>query len=156
MTYLVSYDSGDGLVNESEWTLTVAETDIVKGSEHCIHAVTMIEPYPERKFKAKLVGNATAKVGTIEMWYCQEDLRALYSESMLIDAPLVNTLVTKMIYSGYEQYPGRPYSLGDNWTYEVFCDPDTFLQSDWTDSYRAVVVVDDEIVEVGDKEYECC
>lgn len=155
MTYLVSYDSGDGLVNESEWTLTVADTNVVKGSNHCIHAVTVIEPYPERKANAKLVGTATVNVGTIELWYCQEDLRVLHGESMLVNAPLVNTMVTKTTYSGYDGYTGQPYSLGDSWTYEVFCDPDTFLQADWTDSYRAEVVADDEIVKAGDTEYEC-
>lgn len=155
MTYLVIYDSGDGLVNESEWTLTVAETNVVKGSQPCIHAVTVIEPYPERKFNATIVGTATAKIGTIELWYCQDDLRILYGENMLVNAPLVNTLVTQAAYTGYDGYPGRPYSLGDSWTYEVFCDPDTILQSEWTDSYHVEVVADDEVVKVGDTEYEC-
>ena len=155
MTYLVSYDSGDGLVNESEWILTVAETNMPKGTSHCIHAVTVIEPYPERKFHAKIIGTATAKVGTIELWYCQDDLRILYGENMLVNAPFVNTMVTQAAYSGYDGYPGQPFSLGDCWTYEVFCDPDTILQSEWTDSYRAEVVADDEIVKVGNTEYEC-
>ena len=155
MTYLVSYDSGDGLVNDSEWTLMVAETDVTKGSESCIHMVTVIDPYPKRKVNAKIVGSAIAKVGSIELWYSQDDLRVLYAESMLVDAPLVNTLVTKATYSGYENYPGRQYSLGDSWTYEVFCDPDSFLQPEWTDYYHAEVVADDEIVKVGNTEYEC-
>lgn len=155
MTYLVNYDSGDGLVNDSEWTLIVAETDVTKGSESCIHIVIVIDPYPERKVNAIIVGSAIAKVGTFELWYSQDDLRVMYGEGMLVDAPIVNTLVTKSTYSGYENYPGRPYSLGDSWTYEVFCDPDTFLLSEWTDSYHAEVVADDEIVKVGDTEYEC-
>lgn len=155
MTYLVSYDSGDGLVNDSEWTLIVAETGVTKGSEFCIHIVTVIDPYPERKVNAIIVGSAKAKVGTIELWYSQDDLRILYGQNMLVNAPIVNTLVTRATYSGYDGYPGRPYSLGDSWTYEVFCDPDTFLQADWTDSYHAEVVADDEIVKVGDTEYEC-
>ena len=155
MTYLVSYDSGDGLVNESLWTLTVADTNSIKGADYCIHAVTVIEPYPERKFNAKIVGTATVNVGTIELWYCQEDLRILYGENMLINAPLVNTMVTKATYRGYNGYSGQPYSLGDSWTYEVYCDPDTSLQADWTDSYHAEVVADDEIVEIGNQEYEC-
>lgn len=155
ITYLVSYDSGDGLVNDSEWTLAIAGAGVAKCPEPCIHAVTMIDPYPERKVNAEIVGSARARVASMELWYSEDDLSVLYAESMLVNAPIVNTMVTRATYSGYETFPGRPYSLGDSWAYEVFCDPDTYLQAEWTDSYHAEVVADDDIVIVGDKEYEC-
>jgi hypothetical protein len=155
MTYLIRYDSGDGLVNSCECTLKVAETGATIGSEPCIHTVTVIEPYPQRQFNAIILGTAKARVGTVETWRSEHDLRVIHSEGMLVDAPLVNTLMTRSTYSGYDGYTGWPYSVGDSWTYEVHSDPDTFLQAPWTDSHRAEVVADDVCVSIGDAEYEC-
>jgi hypothetical protein len=155
MTYVVSYDSGDGVANDCEFMLKAELIDITESSERCLHTVAVIDPYPERKFNAAILGTAKAKIGTSETWRSEDDLRVLRSQGMLVDAPLVNTMVTSAAYSGYDGYPGWPYNLGDSWTYEVFCDPDTFLQAEWTASLHAEVVADDVVVSVGDVEYEC-
>lgn len=52
MTYQVSYDSGDGLVNESTYTLKVVETDVAIGSDAGFYTVTEMDPLPERKVNA--------------------------------------------------------------------------------------------------------
>ncbi|KPL14840.1 MAG: hypothetical protein AMJ93_17195, partial [Anaerolineae bacterium SM23_84] len=50
ITYLVSYDSGDGdVVGNSTFTLKVAETDVLVGNDTCFYTVTVMDPYPVRK-----------------------------------------------------------------------------------------------------------
>jgi len=155
ITYLVSYDSGDGVVNESTFTLKVAETDVAIGSDTCFYIVTVMDPLPERKVNARLVGTTTVTLATEEIWRSQEDFRILRQEAMQINLPLVNTAITVSTYSGYDGYPGWPYSLGNSWTYEVFRDPDTPLQPNYTDTYQAEVVADDAVVVAAGVNYEC-
>ena len=156
MTYLVSYDSGDGdVVNESTFTLKVAETDVLVGNDTCFYTVTVMDPYPVRKVHAIIVGTTKVTLATEEIWRSQEDLRVIQQEAMQINLPLVGTAITDQTFSGYEGYPGWPYSLGDSWTYEVFSDPDTPLQPNWTDTYQAEVVADDAVVVAAGVEYEC-
>ena len=155
MTYLVSYDSGDGLVNESTYTLKVAEIDVAIGSDACFYTVTEMDPLPERKVNAIVVGSTKVTLAADEIWRSQEDLRILREDMMQVNLPIVNTSITEKTFSAYNDHPDWPYSLGDSWTYEVFCDPDTYLQPDWTDTYRAEVVADDEVVVAADVEYRC-
>jgi hypothetical protein len=155
MTYLVSYDSGDGLVNESVFTLKVAESGLAEDSVTTYRTVTEYDPLPKRKVNAIIVGSTTLTLGEDEIWRDEDDLRILHKETMQVDLPIVNTAQSQLTYSGYEGHPGWPYSLGDTWTYAVLFEPDIALQPDWTDSYRAEVVADDEIIYVGDVEFEC-
>ena len=155
MTYLVSYDSGEGLVNESTYTLKVAEIDVAIGSDTCFYTVTVMDPLPERKVNAIIVGSTKVTLATEETWRSQEDFRILRQEAMQINLPIVNTAITVSTYSGYDGYPGWPYSLGDSWTYEVFRDSDTSLQPSWTDTFHAEVVADDAVVVAADVNYEC-
>ena len=155
MSYLVSYDSGDGMTNESKFTLKVAEPNMLRGNETCSHTITVIDPYPKRKVNAIIFGSIDITRAANEIWYSEDDRREVYRESMYIDLPLVNTVVHRVTYSGYEGYTGWPYHLGDRWTYDVFNDPDTNLQSDWTDSFSAEVVADNEIINLNGIEYEC-
>jgi hypothetical protein len=155
MTYLVTYDSGEGLVNESTFTLKVAETDVVIDSYSCFYTVTEMDPLPERKANAIIVGSTKVTLAADEIWRSQEDLRVVLKEAMQINLPLVNTAITTRPYSGYEGYPGWPYSEGDSWTYNVYNDPDTSLQPKWNDTYSAEVVADDTVVVVDGVEYEC-
>ena len=89
------------------------------------------------------------------MWRSQSDLRLVHKKVMQINLPVVNTAITEITYSGYDNYPGWPYHLNDSWTYEVFYETDTFLQPDRTDTFRADVVGDDAIVELGGAQYQC-
>jgi len=155
MTYLVSYDSGEGVVNESTFTLKVAETDVLIDSEPCFYTVTEIDPYPKRKVHAIIVGTTNVTLADEKIWRSQEDLRVLRQEAMQINLPIVNTAITDQTFSEYDGYPGWPYSLGDSWTHEVYNDPDTALQSNWTETYHAEVVADDVVVVAADVEYEC-
>ncbi len=155
ITYLVSYDSDEGIVNESTFTLKVAETDVAIGNATCFYTVTVMDPYPVRKVHAILVGSTKVTLAADEIWRSQEDLRVLRQEAMQINLPIVNTAITDQTFSGYDGYPGWPYSLGDSWTYEVYCDPDTALQPYWTDIYQAEVVADDAVVVAAGVEYEC-
>jgi hypothetical protein len=155
LTYRVNYDSGEGLVNESEYVLKVAETDVIKDSYRCYHIVTVMDPLPERKVNAIIVGSTKVTLAVQEIWRSQDDLRKVSEEVMQIDLPIVNTVVTEVTYSDYIGYPGWPYTIGDSWTYMVTYEPDTFLQEKWTDLFHAEVVADDEIVHMGDVQYEC-
>ena len=161
MTYVVSYDSGDGDVEEERtWTLKVAETDVLIGNDTCFRTVTVMrltktDPLPVRKAHAILVGSTKVTLGAVEIWRSQEDLRVVREWAMQVNLPIVNTAITISTYSGYDGYPGWPYSLGDSWTYEVHFATDTPLQPDWTDTYRAEVVADDAVVVAADVEYEC-
>jgi hypothetical protein len=77
MTYLVTYDSGEGLVNESMFTLKVAETDVVIDSYSCFYTVTEMDPLPERKANAIIVGSTKVTLAADEIWRSQEDLRVV-------------------------------------------------------------------------------
>ena len=78
------------------------------------------------------------------------------SEKLLeMGLPLVNTVVSEVTYSNYENYPGWPYHLDDSWTYEVLFSVDVSFISDWTDFYEASVVDDSVTIEIGGKAYSC-
>ncbi|MFA4835606.1 MAG: hypothetical protein WC749_06025 [Dehalococcoidia bacterium] len=155
ITYLVNYDSGDGVVNDNKQTLKVIETGVQKGSETCFHAVTVFDQYPKRKVNAVIVGSAKITLAGEEIWRSQNDLRAVSEEVMQMDLPIVNTAVTKVTYSGYQNYPGWPYHLNDSWTYEASYDTNVPLQPNWTDKFRADVVADNATVKIGNVEYRC-
>jgi hypothetical protein len=155
MTYLVSYDSGDGVVSESKHTLEVTEVGVEKGGETCFHVVTLYDPYPKRKVNARIVGSAKVTLAKEEIWRSEDDLRLVYREVMQRNLPIVNTVVTKITYSGYDGYPGWPYHLNDSWTYEESYDTDAPLQPGWTDRLRAEVVADDATVVIEGVEYQC-
>lgn len=155
MTYLVTYDSGDDVVNESTYTVMVAETDVVIDSETCLYTVTEMDPLPERKVHARIVGTTKVTLAADEIWRRQEDLHILRKQAMQVNLPIVNTAITRITYSEYENSPGWPYSMGDSWTYNVYNEPDTSLQPKWNDTYRAEVVADDAVVVAADVEYEC-
>jgi len=155
ITYLVTYDSDDGVVGECDYTLKVLETGVVKDSETCFLTAAIFEPYPKRKVNAIIVGSTLVTLAEEEIWRNCDDLRIVYKEAMQIDLPIVNTARSQITYSGYEGYPGWPYHLNDSWTYETFYDTDVPMQSDWTDSFRAEVVADDAIVMIAGVKYEC-
>ncbi len=155
MTYQVSYDSGDGLVNESTYTLKVTETDVAIGSDTGYYTVTEMDPLPERKVNAIIVGTTKVTLAADEIWRSQKDLRIIRQDAMQVNLPIVNSVTTEKTYSAYSGRPDWPFSLGDSWTYEVFYDPDTYLQPKWTDTFRAEVVADDEVVVAADVEYRC-
>ncbi|UCC60268.1 MAG: hypothetical protein JSV02_00125, partial [Dehalococcoidia bacterium] len=91
MTYLVTYDSGDGVVNESTYTLKVAETDLAIGSDTSFFTVTEMNPLPERKVHARIVGSTKVTLAADEIWRSHEDLHVLRKKAMQINLPLVNT-----------------------------------------------------------------
>jgi hypothetical protein len=155
MTYLVSYDSGDGVVNNSKYTLKVIETGVQKDSQTCFHVVTMYDPYPERKVNAIIVGSTKVTFAAEEIWRDQGDLRVVHKRVMQTNLPIVNTATTEITYSGYDNYPGWPYHLHDSWTYKVSYVTDTPLQPKWTDTFRADVVADDAAVELEGVVYRC-
>jgi hypothetical protein len=153
-TYSVSYDSGDGLSNSSTFTRKIIESGVGEDSQICFHVVTMYDPYPYRKVHS-FIGSVKVKMGGEEVWRNQADLRVVKKAQMQTDLPIVNTLDTTVTYSRYSGYPGWPYHLGDDWTYEAFYQPETSLQRPWTDTFQAKVVADNAVVEVAGKEYEC-
>ncbi|MFC1963287.1 hypothetical protein ACFLVL_01540 [Chloroflexota bacterium] len=153
--YIVNYDSGDGVVNDSEYTLKVIEAGVEKGSETCFHTAIVFESYPDRKVNAIIVGPTKITLAEEELWLSQDNLRIVHKEVMQMNLPIVNTAVTQITYSKYEEYPDWPYHLNDSWTYEIFYEPDTFMQPSWTDKFHAIVVKDDAIVKIGDAEYQC-
>jgi len=155
MTFLVSYDSGEDLINESTYTLKVAETDVIKDGKTCFHTITVMDPYPKRKVNAIIVGTTTVTLAVDESWRDQEDLRMIHQKVMQIDLPIVNTVVTQVTFSNYNGYPGWPYSLGDSWTYDVSYDPDTPFQPEWHDLFRAEVTADDVTLNLGGKDHTC-
>jgi len=128
---------------------------VLIGNDTCFYTVTVMDPYPARKVHAILVGTTKVTLASEEIWRSQEDLRCIQQEAMQINLPIVGTAITDQTYSGYDGYPGWPYSLGDSWTYEIYLDPDTPLQSNWTDTYHAEVVADDAVVVAAGVEYEC-
>jgi len=153
--YLVSYDSGDGVIDSSNYTLKVIETGVQKYSETSFHVVTVYDPYPKRKVNAIIVGSTKVMLAEEEIWRSQSDLRIVHRKVMQKNVPIVNTAVTQITYSGYDNYPGWPYHLNDSWTYKLFYETDTPLQPSWTDTFRANVIADDAIVELGGVEYQC-
>ena len=155
MIYHVTYDSGEGTINESTFTLKVVDTNIEVNSIPCFYTVTEMDPHPVRKVNAPFVGTAEITLGTDEVWRSQNDLRILEKEKMLINLVIVNTAINKHTYTDYDNYPEWPYIKGDTWTYSMNIEPDTNLQPKYTDIYRAEVVADDEVVVVGDTEYRC-
>ncbi len=152
--YSVTYDSGDGLTDNSTFTRKVIETGLRKGSHICFREVTEYDPYPRRKVSS-ILGSLTFKLGTAEIWRDQGDLRVVEKMSLETDLPFLNTLKMISTYSQYVNYPGWPYHLGDSWTYQELSKPDFALQTPWTDTFQADVVSDNAMVQVGDKQYQC-
>ena len=153
-TYSVTYQSGDGLTDDTTLTWKVIDNGLKEASQTCFYEVTVYDPYPSRRVNT-LVGSITPKLGTEEVWRNQADLRMVKKIALETDVPIVNTVKITMTYSKYTNYPGWPYHLGDNWTYEVHYEPDSSLQGYWTDTFQAHVVSDNASVQVGDKQYEC-
>jgi hypothetical protein len=154
-TYLVGYDSGDGVVNSSVFTVKVIETGVLKDSQTTFHAVTVYDPYPKRKVNAIIVGSTKVTLSGEEIWRSENDLRLIHRKLMQKDLPIVNTAYTQLTYWDYKNYPGWPYHLNDSWTYKVLYDTDTPLQPKWTNTFRADVVADNAIVEVHGVDYQC-
>ena len=154
-TYVVGYDSGDGVVNSSMFTLKIIATGLQKDSVTSFHVVTVFDPYPKRKVNAIIVGSTKVTIGTEEIWRSQSDFRIVHRKVMETDLPMVNTAITEMPYTEYENYPGWPYHLNNSWTYKIFHHTDVLLQPDWTDTFRADVVSDDAIIEIGGVAYHC-
>jgi hypothetical protein len=152
--YFVTYDSGDGLTDNSTFTRKVIETGVKEESQICFHEVTVYDPYPRRRVSS-ILGSMTFKLGTEELWRNQGDLRKVQTISMETDVPVLNTVKITSTYSDYVNYPGWPYHLGDNWTYQMLNKPDFALQSPWTDTFQADVVSDNALVQVGDTQYQC-
>jgi hypothetical protein len=153
-TYSVTYQSGDGLNDNTKLTWKVIENGLREDSQICFHEVTVYDPYPYRRVNTFL-GSITPRLGTEEIWRNQADLRVVKKISLETDVPLVNTVRITITYSKYTDYPGWPYHLGDSWTYQVLYKPDSSLQKPWTDSFQADVVSDNASVQVGDSKYEC-
>jgi hypothetical protein len=154
-TYAVGYDSGDGLINSGTFTLKIVGTEEEKDSVTCFHVVTVSDPSPKRKVNAIIVGSAKVTIAAEEVWRSQSDFRIVHRKVMETDLPMVNTAITEMPYAEYENYPGWPYHLNDTWTYKTFHSTDVPLQKDWTDTFRADVVSDNAIIEIGGLEYHC-
>ncbi len=155
MSFRVSYDNGNGVVDQSQRTLLVTQTNILKDSKMCYEIATIYSPYPKRKVNAPVVGSTNITLAKDEMWRSRQDFRMIYEEVMQTHLPIVNTAVVKISYSEYQNYPGWPYHLNDSWTYQETFNPDVPFQSSWVDQFRAVVVADDAVVEVGGIEYQC-
>ena len=152
--YSVTYDSGDGLTDNSTFTRKVIETGVKEESQICFHEVTVYDPYPRRRVSS-ILGSMTFKLGTEEVWRDQGDLRVVEKMSLETDLPVLNTLKMISTYSQYVDYPGWPYHLGDSWTYQELATPDSPLQKAWTNTWQADVVSDNAMVQVGDKQYQC-
>jgi hypothetical protein len=152
--YSVTYESGDGLSDNSTFTRKVIETGVKEDSQICFHEVTVYDPCPYRRVRS-ILGSMTPRLGTEEVWRNQGDLRVVKVMSMETDVPLLNTVQITSTYSQYVNYPGWPYHLGDSWTYEELNTPDTALQKAWTNTFQADVVSDNAMVQVGDKQYQC-
>jgi hypothetical protein len=152
--YSVTYDSGDGLSNNSTFTRKVIETGVKEDSQICFHAVTVYDPYPSRRVSS-ILGSLTPKLGTEEVWRNQGDLRVVKKISLETDLPVLNTVKLTITCSQYVNYPGWPYHLGDSWTYQTLYTPDSALQAPWTDTFQADVVSDNALVQVGDTQYQC-
>jgi len=152
--YSVTYDSGDGLSDNSTFTRKVIETGVKEDSQICFHVTTVYDPYPRRRVSS-ILGSVTPKLGNEDVWRNQGDLRAVQTISLETDVPVLNTVKITSTYSQYANYPGWPYHLGDSWTYQVLNKPDFALQAPWTDTFQADVVSDNVLVQVGDTEYQC-
>jgi hypothetical protein len=153
-TYSVTYQSGDGLTDDTTLTWKVIDNGLREASQTCFYEVTVYDPYPSRKLNT-LVGSVTLRLGTEEIWRNQDNLRIVKKITLQTDVPLIRTVKTTITYSRYAHYPGWPYHLGDSWTYKVFYKPDSALQGTWTDTFQADVVSDNASVQIGDKQYEC-
>lgn len=155
MVYKVTYDSGDGPVDQTQLVLKVTETGVIKNSEICFHAVTVFDTHPKRKVNAPIVSSTNIQAGEKEIWRSERDLRMVFKKLMEMGLPLVNTCITEITYSNYTNYPGWPYHINDNWTYEASYDVDVSFISRWTDTYQAEVVADDVPIEINGIEYPC-
>ena len=154
-TYLVGYDSGDGLINSSLFTVKIIKAGVLTDGETTFHVVTVYDPFPKRIVHAVMVGSTKVTLSEEEKWRSQSDLRLVHKKVMTKDLPIINTAYTQLSYTGYENYPGWPYHLHDSWTYKILYDTDTPLQPKWTDTFRAEVVADDAIVEIQGTAYQC-
>ena len=154
IVYSVTYESGDGLCDISTFTRKVIEEGVEEDSQICFHQVTMYDPYPYRRGNT-ILGSITARIGSEEVWRDQADLRVVKIISLETDVPIVNTVELTATLSQYVNYPGWPYHLGDSWTYQELATPDSPLQKAWTNTWRADVVSDNAMVQVGDKQYQC-
>jgi hypothetical protein len=153
-TYSVTYESGDGLSDNTTLTWKVIDNGLKEDSQICFYEVTVYDPYPYRRVNT-LLGTIAPRLGTEEIWRNQADLRIVKKISLETDVPIVNTVKITLTYSRYDNYPGWPYHLGDSWTYQMFYKPDSKLQGTWTDTFQADVVSDNASVQIGDKQYEC-
>jgi len=153
--YMVGYDSGDGFINSSLFTVKIIEAGVLKDAETTFHRVTVYDPYPKRMVHAVMIGSAKITLSGEEIWRSQSDLRLVHKKVMVKDLPIINTAYTQLSYTDYENYPGWPYHLNDSWTYKISYDTDTPLQPKWTDTFRAEVVADDAIVEIKGTAYQC-
>jgi hypothetical protein len=97
-TYSVTYQSGDGLSNDTTLTWKVIETGLREDSHICFHEVTVYDPYPYRRVNTS-IGSVTPRLGTEEMWRDQADLRIVKKITLQTDLPIVNTVKTTITYS---------------------------------------------------------
>ncbi|MDD5095333.1 MAG: hypothetical protein PHV74_13295 [Dehalococcoidia bacterium] len=155
MPFLVTYDSGDGAIDQTERTLRLTETGVPKNSETCFHAVTLYNTFPKRNVSAPIVHSTTITLGEDEIWRSQNDLRMVSEKVMQTNLKFVNTALTWVTFSQYVNYPGWPYHLNDSWTYEASYDPDVPFLSGWTNTFRAEVVADDAVIDIGSVGYPC-
>ena len=155
LTYLVSYDSSDGNTKYNQQTIQAVEASVTLDSVPCFYLVTSYDPHPQRKFGARIVGSTMGTLGEEKIWRSSDDLCIVQKKVFHQDLPIVNTVRTTLTYSGYDHSPGWPYQMHDTWTYNITYDTNTPLQPSWTDTFRAEVVADDALVDIGDVQYQC-
>lgn len=154
--YDVDYDSGDGIMNSATYIYNVTQKNVIKDLVTCFRLrLSISEGPPNRKTNAPIVGTAIVTIAGEEQWRSESDLRLVHKYAIQTNVPIVGTVRTEVYYRNYNGYPGWPYKVGQNWTYEVFYDPDSFLVGDWLDKWSAKVVSDSTVVTVGSTNYTC-
>jgi uncharacterized repeat protein (TIGR01451 family) len=154
--YNVTYDSGDGTKNSAIYTYNITQTNVTKDSVNCYELKLSIGVgTPKRKTHARIVGTATVMIAGEEQWRSLSDLRLVHKYETETNVPIVVTVNTEVYYRNYIGYPGWPYKVGQNWTYEAYYVPSSSLVSSWADEWLARVVSNSSIVTVGNVNYTC-
>ena len=159
--YTVVYNSGAGVSNTTTWRYNVTEVDVTKdGVSGCVHIVATISDNPSdnsqraRRTSHSAFGDQTVRLSQAEDWSLTNG-RHVHRYSYQSDVPIIGTNSAQIYIESMSGYPGWPYAVGNSWTYNARTDSSNGMAPDWTDTYSASVVADNEVVTAGGVDYIC-
>jgi len=151
--YSIVYQGGNQN-NTTTWRYNVTEVGVTKdGVPGCYHMVATITGSAYRTSHSSF-GDQTVRLDQAEDWRLPNG-RMVHRYSHQTEVPVIGTNSAEIYYENVVGYPGWPYAVGNSWTYNARTDSSNSMAPDWTDTYRADVVSDSDIVTVGGVDYIC-